>query len=165
MELLGLVKDFHPAATSRVLSCGGGAEPFRAVNGVTLAVDRGQLICLLGHNGAGKTTTINMLTGMLPVSGGDAVIYGKYVTSDMDDIRSFMGICPQHDVLWDQLTGIEHVRLFAGLKGVPRDQIVAYLDKALAQEVETDNLARVVINERTGTIVMGGERETCTMLI
>ena len=43
------------------------------------------------------------------------------------------------------------------LDGVPRDQIVAYLDKALAQEVETDNLARVVINERTGTIVMGGD--------
>ncbi|MEC8511510.1 MAG: flagellar basal body P-ring protein FlgI [Planctomycetota bacterium] len=43
------------------------------------------------------------------------------------------------------------------LDGVPRDQIVAYLDKALAQEVETDNLARVVINERTGVIVMGGD--------
>ena len=43
------------------------------------------------------------------------------------------------------------------LDGVPRRQIVAYLDKALAQEVETDNLARVVINERTGTIVMGGD--------
>ena len=43
------------------------------------------------------------------------------------------------------------------LDGVPRSQIVAYLDKALAQEVETDNLARVVINERTGTIVMGGD--------
>ena len=43
------------------------------------------------------------------------------------------------------------------LDGVPRYQIVAYLDKALAQEVETDNLARVVINERTGTIVMGGD--------
>ncbi|MEE2939857.1 MAG: flagellar basal body P-ring protein FlgI [Planctomycetota bacterium] len=43
------------------------------------------------------------------------------------------------------------------LNGVPQDQIVAYLDKALAQEVETDNLARVVINERTGTIVMGGD--------
>lgn len=43
------------------------------------------------------------------------------------------------------------------LDGVPREQIVAYLDKALAQEVETDNLARVVINERTGTIVMGGD--------
>ena len=42
------------------------------------------------------------------------------------------------------------------LDGVP-SQIVAYLDKALAQEVETDNLARVVINERTGTIVMGGD--------
>ena len=43
------------------------------------------------------------------------------------------------------------------LDGVPRSQIVAYLDKALSQEVETDNLARVVINERTGTIVMGGD--------
>ena len=43
------------------------------------------------------------------------------------------------------------------LEGIPSDQVVAYLDQALAMEVETDNLARIVINERTGVIVMGGE--------
>lgn len=43
------------------------------------------------------------------------------------------------------------------LDGVPEDQVVAYLDRALELEVETDNLARVVINERTGVIVMGGD--------
>ena len=42
---------------------------FTAVEGVSYAIDSGQLLCMLGHNGAGKTTTINMLTGMLPISG------------------------------------------------------------------------------------------------
>jgi len=60
---------------------------FTAVDGVHLAIDSGQLLCLLGHNGAGKTTTINMLTGMLPITSGDALIYGKQCTTDMDAIR------------------------------------------------------------------------------
>jgi hypothetical protein len=72
---------------------------FQAVQGLDLGVDRGQLLCMLGHNGAGKTTTINMLTGMLPITSGDATIYDKFVSRDMDDIRAIMGICPQHDVV------------------------------------------------------------------
>ena len=94
---------------------------FQAVQGLDLGVDRGQLLCMLGHNGAGKTTTINVLTGMLPITSGDATVYDKFISRDMDQIRAIMGICPQHDILWDQLTGMEHLRLFAGLRGVPEE--------------------------------------------
>jgi ABC-type multidrug transport system ATPase subunit len=73
---------------------------------------------LLGHNGAGKTTTIGMLTGLLSPTAGDALIFGNSIISGMDEIRQVMGVCPQYDVLWNQLTGREHLELFAALKEV-----------------------------------------------
>lgn len=59
----------------------------KAVNGVSLTMYKNQIFCLLGHNGAGKTSTISMLTGMLEFSSGNAEVFGKDVTSDMNDIR------------------------------------------------------------------------------
>ena len=73
-----------------------------------------------GPNGAGKTTTINCLTGVLPVTKGDAIMQGQQLTSPggLWAIRRMMGICPQFDVLWGELTGMEHVQLFARIKGL-----------------------------------------------
>ena len=74
----------------------------------------------MGHNGAGKTTTINMLTGLLApdyFSDGDASIYGYSIHEDMEMVRRTMGVCPQHDVLFEQLTVKEHILLFSQLKG------------------------------------------------
>ena len=64
---------------------------------------------------------------------GDAFIFGHSAKHDMNSIREIMGICPQHDVLWDQLTGIEHLRLFAGLKGMSASEIEAEAWKRLEQ--------------------------------
>ena len=55
----------------------------------------GQVSALLGHNGAGKTTTISMLTGTLNATGGDALINGKSIRTEMGRIRESLGICPQ----------------------------------------------------------------------
>ena len=96
-----------------------------AVDGLTLDMYEGQIFALLGHNGAGKTTAISMLTGLLPPTGGGATIAGKDIASDMAGIRHSLGVCPQHDVLWDDLTVEEHLQFFAGLKGVPKDEIPA----------------------------------------
>jgi ABC-type uncharacterized transport system ATPase subunit len=57
-----------------------------------------------GHNGAGKTTTMSMLTGLSPPSSGDAMVMGKSVKTQMNRIRESMGVCPQHDILYDNLT-------------------------------------------------------------
>jgi len=94
-----------------------------AVQGLTLNLYSGQMFCLLGHNGAGKTTTINMLSGMLPVSEGDAVMYGKSVKRDMASIRKFLGVCPQHDVIWQMLTVKEHLEFYAALKGINKTEV------------------------------------------
>ncbi len=63
-----------------------------------------------------------MLSGLTPASAGDALVYNLSVNNAMLSIRKFMGICPQHDILFDDLTAREHIQLYAGLKGVPKDQ-------------------------------------------
>jgi energy-coupling factor transporter ATP-binding protein EcfA2 len=81
-------------------------KPFHAVKSPFFAMRKRTLFALLGPNGAGKTTTINMLTGLLNPSAGEALIATsngtKSITcaTDMGDIRNAMGICPQFDILW-----------------------------------------------------------------
>jgi ATP-binding cassette subfamily A (ABC1) protein 3 len=73
---------------------------------------------MLGHNGAGKTTTISMLTGLVEISSGSAEAYGKNVSTEMSEIRKIMGVCPQHDTLFDKLTVMEHLEMYAKFKGM-----------------------------------------------
>lgn len=89
-----------------------------AVNKLSLKMFKGQITALLGHNGAGKTTTISILTGLFPPSDGRALINGLSVVEDIDIIRTNLGICPQHNVLFDRLTVSEHLYFFSLLKVV-----------------------------------------------
>lgn len=63
-----------------------------------------QITALLGHNGAGKSTTISMLTGLIRPTGGDAHIWGRSIRTRMDAVRRIIGVCPQHNVLFNKLT-------------------------------------------------------------
>jgi ATP-binding cassette, subfamily A (ABC1), member 3 len=56
-----------------------------------------------------------MLTGLMPLTGGDATILGYSVKYEMAKISQIMGVCPQHDVLWANLTGREHLELFGNI--------------------------------------------------
>lgn len=58
--------------------------------------------------------------GVLPPSNGEALVHGQPITSSggMDQIRSMMGVCPQFDVLWGELTGAEHLNIYGHVKGV-----------------------------------------------
>ena len=77
-----------------------------AVRSLNLAIERGECFGLLGPNGAGKSTSISMMIGLLEPSAGTAVIGGHDITKDMDAIYTMMGVCPQHDLLWENLTGV-----------------------------------------------------------
>ena len=96
-----------------------------AVDNVTFNAYKGEITALLGHNGAGKTTLINALNGMVPPTHGGATVYGYDVTdpNDMDELRGMTGVCPQQDIVLDALTPTEHLKVFAGIKGVPNDCI------------------------------------------
>ena len=106
----------------------------RAVKGLTVKMFEGQIFALLGQNGAGKSTTISMLTGLIKKSRGKAICYDIDVFNNIDKIREFMGICPQHDVLFDLLTPLEHLDIFYDFKGG---------DPSLKQE-EIDRLVKGV---------------------
>lgn len=86
------------------------------MDNLTLNMYKGQITALLGHNGAGKTTTMSILTGLFPPTSGSAHINGLSVVDDIALIRRSLGICPQHNVLFDRLTVNEHLKFFARLK-------------------------------------------------
>ncbi|KDO21519.1 hypothetical protein SPRG_12483 [Saprolegnia parasitica CBS 223.65] len=88
-----------------------------AVDDLHMAMYEGQITCLLGHNGAGKTTTISMLTGMLRPTSGSASFRHLDLGNDLAALRKYLGVCPQHDILYDDLTVREHLSFYASIKG------------------------------------------------
>jgi ATP-binding cassette subfamily A (ABC1) protein 3 len=101
-----------------------------AVNGVNLNIYKDEIFALLGHNGAGKTTLINMLCGMYDATGGSVFYDGENILGsiEMDNFRTKLGICPQHDVLFEDLTIREHLSMFATFKGVDGDNLDREVD-------------------------------------
>uniref|UniRef100_A0A8C5CAY6 ABC transporter domain-containing protein n=1 Tax=Gadus morhua TaxID=8049 RepID=A0A8C5CAY6_GADMO len=108
-----------------------GNKTRQAVRDLTLNMFEGQITVLLGHNGAGKTTTLSMLTGLYPPTSGRAYINGYDICQDMALIRQSLGLCPQHDVLFDNLTVREHLLFYTQLKGYPRAKIPAEVDRMI----------------------------------
>jgi ATP-binding cassette, subfamily A (ABC1), member 3 len=71
-----------------------------AVEGLNLNMYEDQITVLLGHNGAGKTTTMSMLTGMISPTAGTAIVNGNDIRKDINAVRSSIGLCPQHNILF-----------------------------------------------------------------
>ncbi|XP_050098673.1 phospholipid-transporting ATPase ABCA3-like [Anopheles aquasalis] len=99
-----------------------------AVKGLHLSMFEDQITVLLGHNGAGKTTTMSMLTGVFSPTSGTALINDCDIRTNIEGARKSLGLCPQHNVLFAEMTVAEHIRFFARLKGVER--------KAIPQEID-----------------------------
>ena len=89
---------------------------------------------------AGKTTTLSMLCGMTPPSSGDAKVFGQSILTSMPSIRSTLGVCPQHNILFGLLTVKEHLELYAVIKGVPRSDVQAAVQDMVAQVGLQDKL-------------------------
>lgn len=107
------------------------------VDGIDLNLYENQITALLGHNGAGKTTTMLMLTGFIPPTSGTAYINGYNILTDIDRVRRSLGFCPQHNILFDDLTVREHIEFFCTLKGMSKDLIDAEVQK-LVEMLELD---------------------------
>ncbi|XP_037832519.1 phospholipid-transporting ATPase ABCA1 isoform X2 [Kryptolebias marmoratus] len=103
-----------------------------AVDGLSLDFYENQITSFLGHNGAGKTTTMSILTGLFPPTSGTAVINGYDIRTDMDIIRKCLGMCPQHNVLFNELTVEEHVYFYARLKGRSSSEVESEMDQMIA---------------------------------
>lgn len=125
-----------------------------AVRGLCLNMYEDQITALLGHNGAGKTTTMSMLTGIYPPTTGTAIVAGHDIWSDMSGVRASLGLCPQHNVLFDDLTVKEHLYFFGKLKGLNKNDIKADIKKYIS-------LLELVpkTNARAGTLSGGMKRK------
>ena len=105
----------------------------RALDSLCLKVGSGECLALLGPNGSGKSTLVNILCGLLRPSSGDALVAGLSIRTQMSRIHSMIGVCPQHDVLWPDLSVRDHLMFYARLKGISRKQERGHVDDILQQ--------------------------------
>eukprot|EP01133_Synstelium_polycarpum_P003605 gene3605-4129_t len=120
----------------------------RVVNNLNLNVEKGKIIALLGHNGAGKTTTINMLTGQTTLTSGQVFLHGYDVASQMDHIKSLVGLCPQFDVYWPDFTAREHLTIMTLVKE-RRDNIKEDINNIL-KSVRLSSVGDHVVSSYSG---------------
>ncbi|MCD7471870.1 hypothetical protein HAX54_012614 [Datura stramonium] len=138
----------------------GNPDKF-AVKGVTLALPRGECFGMLGPNGAGKTTFISMMTGLLEPSSGSAYVEGLNLRTQMNKIYGSMGVCPQHDLLWDTLTGREHLLFYGRLKNLKG----AALSQAVEKSLKSFNLSQGGVANRLAKKYSGGMRRRLSVAI
>lgn len=117
IEMINLCKTFYHRPPS--------------VLNMNLSIAKNQVFTLLGPNGAGKTTTISMLTGSLTPTSGYASILGHSIKHERTKISPHIGLTPQHDILWPEMTCEEHLIFFARLRGIDPNK---ELDRLIEEE-------------------------------
>ena len=132
-----------------------------AVDHVNIKFYKDEIFALLGHNGAGKTTLISMLTGLYEATEGSAFYEGCDIldSNNMDEFRTKLGICPQHDVLFGQLTIREHLEMFCIFKGYESNNIDEEINKTL-HDFELDNIQNI-----TAENLSAGQRRKLSIAI
>ena len=91
---------------------------FKAVNGVSFTIERGQVVGLLGHNGAGKTTIMKMLTGFLEPSAGTIHVDGLDVLQQRRAVQARTGYLPENCPVYPEMTVIDSLDFHAALHGM-----------------------------------------------
>jgi ABC-2 type transport system ATP-binding protein len=107
VEEFVVVKDLHKSF-----------KDFKAVDGVSFSIFKGEIFGLLGPNGAGKTTTIRMLSTVLEADKGDVIIGGHSVKKDAEAVRSIIGVCPQDLALYEDLSALDNMVFFGHMVGL-----------------------------------------------
>ncbi|MGE0444631.1 MAG: ABC transporter ATP-binding protein [Vicinamibacterales bacterium] len=91
---------------------------FRAVDGVSLDVQPGEIHGFLGPNGAGKTTTLRMIAGLLKPTSGRVLVNGHDMAADQEQAKASLGFIPDRPFIYEKLTAGEFLRFHAGLFGM-----------------------------------------------
>ncbi|XP_042235284.1 phospholipid-transporting ATPase ABCA3-like [Homarus americanus] len=127
-----------------------------AVENVSMTCYQGQCTVLLGHNGAGKTTTMSVLTGVYAPSGGYAEVGGWNIATNLKEAREEVGLCPQHNMLFVDLTVMQHLLFFGRLKGMTTKDAKAEAE-ALLERLELKEKTNMFGNQLSG----GMKRKLC----
>ena len=93
-----------------------------AVDSLSLSIEEGELFSLLGVNGAGKTTTIKMLSCLAKPTAGDALLMGKSISTEADQVKALLGVSPQETAVAPGLTVKENLELICGVYGFPKEK-------------------------------------------
>ncbi|HMG85420.1 MAG TPA: ATP-binding cassette domain-containing protein [Terracidiphilus sp.] len=112
----------HASAAIRVENICKKYGDFEAVKSVNFTVADGEIFGLLGPNGAGKSTLIRMMTTLIPVTSGKAIVGGHDVSKESDAVRRMIGVIPQALTSDQDLTVEENLSIYAKLYSVPRAQ-------------------------------------------
>jgi ABC-2 type transport system ATP-binding protein len=132
IEITDLVKDFEIGFWRK--------RPVRAIDGLSLSVEQGEVFGFLGPNGAGKTTTLKILMGLLRPTSGSARILGMPV--ECVSMRRRIGYLPEHPYFYDYLTPAELLSYAGRLLGIPRAELGARVD-ALLERVGLAHVRRL----------------------
>ncbi len=124
-----------------------------ALDGVSLAVEAGELFGLLGPNGAGKTTLISILAGLAPADAGTVALFGKPFTPADRDRRRLVGIGTQDLSIYPDLTARENLTFFGKLYGLRGRELAARVNELLAAVGLADRA-----DDRAGTFSGGMKR-------
>lgn len=126
---------------------------YTAVDGLTLSMEEGELVSLLGVNGAGKTTTIKMLTGLLPPDGGDAFLLGSSIVTEPGTMKVWTAVSPQESAVAPNLTVEENLHLMGGIYGMKK----AYARNKIPETMASLGLDEVA-KKRAKTLSGGWQR-------
>lgn len=117
---------------------------FKAVDGITFDVARGEIFGFLGANGAGKTTAMKMLIGIWKPSAGEGKVAGYDIYSETEKIKQNIGYMSQRFSLYDDLTVWENIRFFGGIYGLNRSEL---------QEKGSELISRLGMEEKRKALV------------
>ncbi|KAJ0240334.1 ABC transporter A family member 7 [Hirschfeldia incana] len=138
-----------------------GNPPKLAVRGLSLAVPSGECFGMLGPNGAGKSSFINVMTGLLKPTSGTALVRGLDICNDMDRVYTSMGVCPQHDLLWETLTGREHLLFYGRLKNLKGFE----LKQAVEESLKSVNLFHGGVADKPAGKYSGGMKRRLSVAV
>ncbi|KEH31924.1 ABC transporter A family protein [Medicago truncatula] len=132
-----------------------------AVRELFLAVPRGECFGMLGPNGAGKTSFISMMIGLTKPTSGAAYVQGLDIRTHMDGIYTSMGVCPQHNLLWESLTGREHLLFYGRLKNLKG----SVLTQAVEESLKNLNLFHGGVADKQAGKYSGGMKRRLSVAI
>ncbi len=124
---------------------------FKAIDDLSFAIERGEVVGFLGPNGAGKSTTLRILTGLLAASSGSASVAGISVARFPERVKERVGYLPENNPLPDNMKVMEYLQFRAALKGIAKKRIKSRVEKVL----ELCDLHRKASTKLIGTLSKG----------
>lgn len=131
-------------------------------NHVSLSIEPGEFVAIIGGSGAGKTTLLNCLSGMADFTAGDILINGESIRANRQSIQSIIGYVPQNDIVYDNLT-LERMLFYSAQLRMPKDT-----SKEEIQEKIAETLQMVELDAHRNTLISklsGGQKKRASIAV